>query len=486
MNTERICPNCRKPLPPDGPPGLCPECLAKSGIPPISPLPGWSPAAAPDAMIAAPAVGLMVVGALKLFKALKILLVFGLGANWLNSVVPGFGALGRWDAFILLAGAYKMIAGFLILFGGYQMHRRQSYAWAVAAGVISIVACSLLGLPVGIWALVVLGRQDVRAVFDNPGVAASPGGSRPPSWPVPLVVIACFVLAFAMVTSLGFAAVRAVESIGDQFAAHPDTISSMPPLDLQTAGINRDGREFRKESTQSFPLDANGQFSIDDVNGRVEIQGWNSNIVVLNAVIHGKTAVSVAAVKINVDSDPSRVSVHTKLPSRANDSSLWDWFKNDIGNASVDYIVHVPLHARLENVSTVNGTLGIDGMTDDISASTVNGTARVKNAAGNLTLSTVNGAVTADMDRLGQGQSVSLNTVNGQIKLAFPDTADASFSIATINGNISSDFSDLAVKRQFPIGSSLNGSLGNGAGTVKANTVNGTIEIRKVEILKVH
>jgi len=482
MNTERICPNCRKPLPLDAPPGLCPECRSKPGIPPISSLPGWPPAAAPDGMITAPAIGLMVVGALKLLKALKILLVFGLGANWLNSIVPGLSALGRWDALILFAAAYKSIAGLLILFGGYQMLRRQSYGWAIAAGIISIVACSLLGLPIGIWALVVLARQDVRAVFENPqpGAPVSPGGRRSPSWTVPVVVIACLFLFIVMMASIGFAAVRAVEKVGDQFTAQ-DTTNSMTAVDMQKAGIYQDDREFRKDFAQSFPLDANGQFSIDDVNGRVEIHGWNSNVVVLNAVIHGKTAGSVAAVKINVDSDPSRVAVHTKLPSHVNDaSSFWDWFKDDIGNANVDYIVHVPLHARLENVSTVNGTLAIDGATGDISASTVNGTARVNNASGDLTLSTVNGAVTADMDKLGQGQSVALNAVNGQIKLALPDAADANFSIATVNGSISSDFSELAVKRQFPLGSSLNGSLRGGAASVRANTVNGTIEILKV------
>ena len=33
METEKICPGCRKPLPPDVPLGLCPECLIKSGFP---------------------------------------------------------------------------------------------------------------------------------------------------------------------------------------------------------------------------------------------------------------------------------------------------------------------------------------------------------------------------------------------------------------------------------------------------------------------
>jgi serine/threonine protein kinase len=32
METERICPNCRKPLPPNVPLGLCPECLMNAGL----------------------------------------------------------------------------------------------------------------------------------------------------------------------------------------------------------------------------------------------------------------------------------------------------------------------------------------------------------------------------------------------------------------------------------------------------------------------
>jgi predicted Ser/Thr protein kinase len=32
MDAERICPNCRKPLPPEAPLGLCPDCLMKAGL----------------------------------------------------------------------------------------------------------------------------------------------------------------------------------------------------------------------------------------------------------------------------------------------------------------------------------------------------------------------------------------------------------------------------------------------------------------------
>lgn len=259
------------------------------------------------------------------------------------------------------------------------------------------------------------------------------------------------------------------------------TEPNLSAQNLQTAGIYRGSGEFRKEFSQSFPLDANGRFNINDINGRIEIHGWNSNLVVLKAVILGKTAASVASVKIDVDSDPSRAGVHTRLPSRKNDSSSsrdW-WDRNDIGGARVDYTVSLPLRACLEKVSTVNGTVVIGGMAGDISVFTIQGAAQIKNAAHNLKLSTVNGTITADMDKLGEGQSAALNAINGLIRLAVPDNADAMFSITNFNGSLSSDFSELAVKRQSSGGSSLNGSFRDGAASVRGNTVNGTIEILK-------
>jgi hypothetical protein len=430
-------------------------------------------------MIVAPGVGLIVAGTLKLLGALKLVLLFGWGADWLNSFVPGLNVFSRWGELFVFDAAFKMIAGLLMLFGGYQMVRRQSYAWAIAAGIISIVACSLVGLPVGIWALIVLARQDVRQAFDFNG-ASGPASRQPKSfWGGFAVLIAGVLLLLAALGGVMFMAVRSMATwIGSPEVSAQTGLSAQ---DMQKAGINRDGREFRKEFSHSFPLSTNGQFSLDDINGRIEIQGWNSNLVVLNAVIHGSTAESVAAVKINMDSDPARVAVHTVLPSRTKDySSFWDWLRDHTENANVDYTVRLPLRTHLENASTVNGSVVIDGMLDDIAASTVNGAIRVKDAERNLKLSTVNGSVSADMDKLGDGQSVALNTVNGGIRLALPDNAAATFSIAAVNGGISSDFPELDVKRQFPIGSNLSGSLHDGAASVRANTVNGGIEILKV------
>ena len=58
---------------------------------------------------------------------------------------------------------------------------------------------------------------------------------------------------------------------------------------------------FQQDFNQTLPLSANGRLRLDNVNGRIEIVGWDRNDVVIKALKHGKTQESVEATKINVD-----------------------------------------------------------------------------------------------------------------------------------------------------------------------------------------
>ncbi|MGI8979380.1 MAG: hypothetical protein ACR2FY_09150 [Pirellulaceae bacterium] len=61
------------------------------------------------------------------------------------------------------------IASYLILFGAWKMRLGKSYRWAYAAAVLACIPlpspCTLLNIPFGIWALVVLHRRDVKEEF---------------------------------------------------------------------------------------------------------------------------------------------------------------------------------------------------------------------------------------------------------------------------------------------------------------------------------
>ena len=67
------------------------------------------------------------------------------------------------------AGVFEIIMGALILIGAMKMQKLESYAFAMAAAIIAMVPClspcCLLGLPFGIWALVVLSDGSVKLAF---------------------------------------------------------------------------------------------------------------------------------------------------------------------------------------------------------------------------------------------------------------------------------------------------------------------------------
>ena len=239
--------------------------------------------------------------------------------------------------------------------------------------------------------------------------------------------------------------------------------------------------EFHQDFSQTLPLAADGRLSLNNVNGRIEIAGWDRNEVAIKALKHGKTRESVEAAKITVNSSQDEIVIHTEQPSGvAGFSWSWFWFKNSKRNDGiVDYAIQVPQNARLKNISSVNGNIMIENVSGDIEASAINGEVQTRGAVGDLKLSTVNGRIEAELASLGGSQSVSFSTVNGHIEATLPASADAEVTASTINGGLSSELPALVVKKEFPVGSNLKGTLGNGGAKVKASTVNGRINFRK-------
>lgn len=58
----------------------------------------------------------------------------------------------------------------VVLMGGLKLKKLESFSLCVAAAVIALVPCispcCCIGLPIGIWALVVMNKPDVRPYFD--------------------------------------------------------------------------------------------------------------------------------------------------------------------------------------------------------------------------------------------------------------------------------------------------------------------------------
>lgn len=70
--------------------------------------------------------------------------------------------------FSLLLNLFSLAMAVLVIVGALKMRNLQSYGLALAASIIAIIpcfSCCFTGVPIGIWALVVLLGSDVKAAF---------------------------------------------------------------------------------------------------------------------------------------------------------------------------------------------------------------------------------------------------------------------------------------------------------------------------------
>jgi Na+-translocating ferredoxin:NAD+ oxidoreductase RnfD subunit len=80
----------------------------------------------------------------------------GYGAKELQEIYVYGGGVG---------GAVSLLCSLLTILGGILMIARKARGLAIFSALTAVVPCCCLGLPIGIWALVVLLSQDVKSCF---------------------------------------------------------------------------------------------------------------------------------------------------------------------------------------------------------------------------------------------------------------------------------------------------------------------------------
>ncbi len=231
--------------------------------------------------------------------------------------------------------------------------------------------------------------------------------------------------------------------------------------------------EVKEEYRESFPLSSNGRISIGNINGSTEVKGWDRDEVSVFAIKKGKTRDIVDRIEINIESDEDSFSLKTKLPKEKT------WLFWDSGaKGSVVYEIKVPFGSILNNVSSINGAISIEGVEGDVKASTVNGSVKVYELFGDVDLSAVNGSLRAVYSEKPQSRSIQMEVVNGSLALKVPSNTSGHFKASTVNGGIRSAL-DLPINKRFPIGANVDARKGGGGPDIRLNSVNGRISIEE-------
>jgi hypothetical protein len=219
-----------------------------------------------------------------------------------------------------------------------------------------------------------------------------------------------------------------------------------------------------KEFNQSYPLQPGGSFELQNVNGTVDVQGWDRNDVEVHAVKTAKQKESdLDRVSIEVDAKPSAVSVTTRYP------------QNEGVEVAVVYTIHVPHGARVEHLGTVNGTLRVSGVDAVEDLHTVNGDIEVFEAGGSIHAHTTNGNVRLELVRLQEKTGATAETTNGSLVLAVPSDTQADLEARCLNGNFFSELPIAMESTQHP--REMHGKLGRGGAPIQLRTVNGGIRV---------
>jgi hypothetical protein len=219
-----------------------------------------------------------------------------------------------------------------------------------------------------------------------------------------------------------------------------------------------------KEFNQSYPLQPGGSFELQNVNGPVQVEGWDRNVIEIHAVKIAKEKESdLDRVTIEVSAKPNDVSVITRYP------------QNEGVEVAVEYTIRVQHGAHVEHLGTVNGTLKIAGVESVQDLHTVNGNIEVYEGGGSVHAHTTNGNVHLEVSHVLDEKGLAAETTNGSVLLAVPQDTHANLEARSLNGNF---YSELPLALESTLRPrEMRGKVGGGGATIRLNTVNGGIQI---------
>lgn len=149
--------------------------------------------------------------------------------------------------------------------------------------------------------------------------------------------------------------------------------------------------------------------------------------------------------------------------------------RND--DVSVRFTVRLPRDVKVD-VATVNGGVEVRGATSEVEAHTVNGRITAASTSGPVSASTVNGSLDVRMAELPGTDDLEFSTVNGSVSVEVPAALDADLEMSTVNGSLQTDFPLTVSGRIDP--KHIRATVGKGGRRIKLETVNGSVELRKL------
>jgi DUF4097 and DUF4098 domain-containing protein YvlB len=235
---------------------------------------------------------------------------------------------------------------------------------------------------------------------------------------------------------------------------------------------------FRKQ----IDFRADGFVSLTNTNGRIVVEGWDKNIVVIEAEKQAKASskreaerllkeIKVVISKQNND----EILIETHLPRKHKDG-FFDWIFGHGGSGSVNYKLYVPNNTNLD-VKTTNGRISVNKIFGKTNLRTTNGKIVGDELAGRVDARTTNGTIALHFDSILADNDMGFYTTNGSINITLPEKIQCNIKAKTTNGSLNTEF-PLTVKGKYH-SKRIEGEINGGGAILELVTTNGSIRINR-------
>jgi Flp pilus assembly protein protease CpaA len=126
----------------------------------------------PAAQVSSPSVGLLVTGVVGGILSLLGLILNAIGTSVIPFVKDSLDEryMDLWEGAAGMASSFiGIVVAVFIIYAALKMKELSQYGLCMAASILAMIPCispcCIIGLPIGIWCLVILTRPDVKAAF---------------------------------------------------------------------------------------------------------------------------------------------------------------------------------------------------------------------------------------------------------------------------------------------------------------------------------
>lgn len=211
---------------------------------------------------------------------------------------------------------------------------------------------------------------------------------------------------------------------------------------------------YKEDFQQSHAMKPGGRLSLENMNGSVEIYGWDENKVEITGTKYARSEQVLQALKIDIVATSDSVRIRTVPPS------------GHRGGMGARYVIRVPRKIEIDRVASSNGRVHLEGVDATARLRTSNGSVRILRVKGAVEVDTSNGSVELT-EHVG---SAVLHTSNGAIRA---DGVRGQFEASTSNGSITANISDPEPSRPVKLDTS-NGSINLTMAAIRGNDIHAT------------